>query len=175
MIRSEHKRPDLRRVLIEGLSQMSAAGLIVSSLEQAADKGGDLTSAVYDELFSAHPDFRIHFLRDKDDAIKGEMLSQLIMAILDICDGGQMGVNIIRTISHTHQEFGVDLDSFVTFFPALRDTVRDMLGDFDEETGSAWDLLVARRSIIARLETNAPAIAAFWSDADFPISIITAS
>jgi hemoglobin-like flavoprotein len=142
---------------------MSAAELIMTSLEQAAETGGDLTTAVYDELFSAHPDFRAHFLRDKDDSIKGEMLSQSIMAILDICDGGQMGVNFIRTISHTHREFGVDLDSFVTFFTALRRTVQRVSGGFDPATAAAWNKLIMRLETISRLETTAPAIGAFWS------------
>ena len=153
---------------------MSAAVFIISSLEQAAEAGGDLTLAVYDELFAAHPDFRIHFLRDKNDAIKGEMLSQLIMAILDICDGGQMGINLIRTISHTHREFGVDLDCFVTFFTALQNTVQHVLGGFNAETEAAWNMLVARLEIISRLETTAPAIASFWLDADFPSAVKTA-
>jgi hemoglobin-like flavoprotein len=140
---------------------MSAAVLIVQSLEQAAEAGGDLTDSVYDELFAAHPDFRIHFLRDRDNAIKGEMLSQLIMAILDICDGGDMGVNLIRTISHTHQEFGVDLDSFVTFFSALRVSIEKLLDGFDDDTKAAWDMLVTRLSIISRLKTTDPAIPIF--------------
>jgi hemoglobin-like flavoprotein len=141
---------------------MSAAALIIQSFEQAAEQGGDLTSAVYDELFTAHPDFRVHFLRDRNDAIKGEMLSQSIMAILDICDGGQMGINLIRTISHNHREFGVDLDTFVTFFTALRKTVRQVSGGFDAATESAWDILLSRLETISRLETTAPAMAAFW-------------
>ena len=153
---------------------MSAAAFIISSLEQAAEAGSDFTSAVYNELFSAHPDFRVHFLRDKNDAIKGEMLSQLIMAILDICDGGQMGINLIRTISHTHREFGVDLDSFITFFTALQNTVQHVLGGFNAETEAAWDMLVARLEIISRLETTAPAIGSFWLDANFPSAVKTA-
>lgn len=138
---------------------MPAAVLIVKSLEQAADLGGDLTQAVYHELFREHPDFRAHFLRDKDDAIKGEMLSQLIMAILDICEGGQMGINLIRTLSHNHREFGVDVENFVLFFPTLQKTVQQVLGGFDGATADAWHQLVSHLEMISRLETTAPAAA----------------
>ena len=45
--------------------------LIETTLELAAERGGDLTAAVYRRLFAEYPQMEAQFIRDSNGAVKG--------------------------------------------------------------------------------------------------------
>lgn len=120
------------------------AAEIEASLELLAERCGDPTSLVYDRLFAAQPAMRILFWRDTDDAVKGEMLSQVFAAILDFVGERRYADLMIGNEIVTHAGYDVPPDVFPTFFGLVAQTVEQALGpDWTPAMAQAWrDLLV---------------------------------
>jgi hemoglobin-like flavoprotein len=113
--------------------------LIERSLELVAEHAGDVTPLVYDRLFAEQPDAKALFWRDKNDSIKGEMLSQVFEVILDFVGERQYADHLIQTSATVHTEYGVSPDVFRTFFATVAATIRDQLGDrWTPEIAAAW-------------------------------------
>ena len=104
------------------------AAVIVSSLELAGDRCSDLTPLIYARVFAQFPDMQPLFVRDKTGQVRGEMLARVIEVVLDYIDGNHYASNLIASESITHDGYGVPRDIFPTFFDALSDTVREVLG-----------------------------------------------
>ena len=122
---------------------MTLAETIEASLELAADRGGDLTSAVYQRLFAQSPEMEAHFWRDRDGAIKGEMLARVFEAILDFVGDRRYAHHLIQCEVITHAGYDVPPDVFCTFFPLVAETVREAAGEaWTAQMASAWDRLL---------------------------------
>jgi len=118
--------------------------LIVESLEEAGELGGDLTSRVYRRLFDRHPEMEALFVRDVSGAVKGEMLMKVIEAILDFIGGRAYSAHLIQCEVVTHEGYGVPPDVFGVFFGIVRDTVREVLGPaWTGPMEGAWRRLLA--------------------------------
>src|ERR1700753_2749360 len=105
---------------------------------------GDLTAAVYDRLFAAHPEMERLFWRDTSGAVKGEMLARVVEIILDFTGDNLYAANMIRAEIVTHAGYDVRPDVFRTFFPIVAETVRDARGaDWTETYEVAWRQLLA--------------------------------
>lgn len=122
---------------------MSAA-LIESSLEQAAQRCDDLTPLVYERLFRQQPDMEPLFCMDANGQVRGEMLSQVIRAILDFIGERQYAATLIQSEAMNHAGYDVPPHVFGTFFGVVADTLREVLGaDWTAEIDAAWrELLV---------------------------------
>ena len=120
---------------------------IIESLEQAALACEDPTSLVYQRLFRNNPELEELFVLDRRDEAKGHMLFEVIEAIIDFVGPKYTSEGLIVTEVINHQQIGVPIEVFDTFFATVRDTFREMLGsnwtsDFDE----AWAQLLLELS-----------------------------
>ncbi len=116
---------------------------VETSLELAAERAGDLTALVYARLFAAHPEMEALFWRDKNGAIKGEMLARAFEAILDFVGERKYAEHLIRASVVVHTEYAVPADVFRTFFAIVAATIRDVLGtEWTGEIDAAWTALL---------------------------------
>lgn len=114
------------------------AELIQHSLEQAVANVEDLVPHVYRRFFAVHPEARELFGHDDDDAIKGPMLTKLVMQIVDYAEGHAMP-DLIVSWASDHIAYGVGLHMFPTMFECVRDTLREAAGpDWTDEVDAAW-------------------------------------
>ena len=120
------------------------AAEIEASLERLAERCADPTRLVYDRLFAAHPEMRILFWRDTDDAVKGEMLARVFAAILDFVGERRYADHMIGCEIVTHAGYDVPPQVFATFFGVVAETTRDALGpDWTPAMDAAWRELLA--------------------------------
>ena len=120
------------------------AAAIEATLELVAERCADPTPLVYARLFAAHPQMEVHFWRDTNGAVKGEMLARTFSAILDFVGERRYADHMIGTEMVTHEGYDIPREIFATFFGVIRDTVRDILGpDWSATSELAWaELLV---------------------------------
>ncbi|MDT9694089.1 hypothetical protein Q5762_38330, partial [Streptomyces sp. P9(2023)] len=71
--------------------------LIEASLEEAAERAGDLTPLVYARLFAEQPQMEALFWRDRTGQIRGEMLARVFEAILDFVGERLYAEHLIQT------------------------------------------------------------------------------
>jgi hemoglobin-like flavoprotein len=115
------------------------ASTILSSLEVAAARGGDLTPRVYEVLFAREPQLRELFWRDTDGVIKGEMLMKVIEAILDFIGDRRYAHHLISAEAMNHEGFSVPRTVFATFFGVVFEVVRETCGvDWTDAMAAAW-------------------------------------
>jgi len=120
------------------------AAEIERSLELLAERCPDPTTAVYARLFAEQPAMQAHFWRDKDGAIRGEMLAQVFAAILDFIGERRYADHMIGTEMVTHEGYDVPREMFAAFFRTVAETVREVLGaDFTPAMEQAWRALLA--------------------------------
>jgi hemoglobin-like flavoprotein len=113
---------------------------IHESLERVPD---DLTAAVYERLFAAHPGMKPLFWRDTSGAVRGEMLARVFEIILDFTGDNLYAANMIRAEIVTHAGYDVPPDVFRTFFPVVAAAVREALGDsWTDSYETAWRQLL---------------------------------
>jgi hemoglobin-like flavoprotein len=85
------------------------------------------------------------FVRDKDGGVRGNMLAEAIHAILDFVARDTYGGNLMRVEIVNHENLGVPKEVFGTFFTAMRDAFKDVLGSaWSREFDEAWAGLLAR-------------------------------
>ena len=123
------------------------AELIEESLELAAERCEDLTPLVYARLFREHPEMEANFWRDKNGAIKGEMLARVFEAILDFIGERRYAHHLIQCEVVTHAGYDVPPEVFATFFGTVRATLQEVVG-------GAWrpDIDAAWRELLADLD-----------------------
>jgi len=121
--------------------------LIEESLELAAERSEDLTPLVYARLFREHPEMEANFWRDKNGAIRGEMLARVFEAILDFIGERRYAHHLIQCEVVTHAGYDVPPEVFATFFGTVYETLKEVVG-------KAWrrDIDVARRELLADLD-----------------------
>ena len=123
---------------------MQGAELIEQSLELAAERCEDLTPLVYARLFAEHPQMEALFWRDANGAIKGEMLSRVIEAILDFIGERHYAHHLIQCEVVTHEGYDVPPDVFAVFFGVVAATLREVVGaDWTPQIEAAWRRLLA--------------------------------
>ena len=123
---------------------MDRTALIEQSLELAAERCPDLTPLIYARLFRQQPQMEALFWRDKNGAIKGEMLARVFEAILDFVGERLYAHHLIQCEVVTHAGYDVPPDVFQTFFPVVAETLREVVGeDWTAEMDLAWRGLLA--------------------------------
>ena len=114
------------------------AALINASLEHVAEKVADLTPLVYARYFVRHPEARALFGNDDDDDLKGQMLSKLLLQIMDYAEG-RTDPDIIVSWASDHLAYGVSLSMFPAMFESLEEVLRDAAGAaWTDDTSHAW-------------------------------------
>jgi len=119
----------------------SDANLITRSFEIAAERCEDLTPLVYNRLFADHPEMERLFWRDaKSQAVRGEMLTRVIEAILDFVGERHYSRTLIQCEVVTHAGYDVPPEVFSTFFSYVRQAVRDVVAsDWTPAMNAAWE------------------------------------
>jgi hemoglobin-like flavoprotein len=109
---------------------------IEASLELVAERVGDPAPLIYERLFAAFPETEEQFFRDHDWKIRGEMLAMAFQCLLG---GASYAENPMRAERVNHEGFGIDPAAFVSFFPIVRETCREVLGsEWTEAVDRAW-------------------------------------
>lgn len=117
---------------------------IEASLQLAADTVGDPAPQIYARLFAQHPAMEAEFWRDKNGAIKGEMLSRAFEALLDLAGPRHYAAHMIAGELVTHDNYGIPRDVFADFFPIIAAEIAAACGDgFTPAMAAAWDALLA--------------------------------
>jgi hemoglobin-like flavoprotein len=120
------------------------AALIAQSLETAAERGGDLTAAVYKRLFRDRPELEPLFIMDTNGAVRGEMLSRAFDAILDFIGPRAYAHNLISAEATNHDGYNVPREAFALFFATIRDVVRAACADtWSVDMEASWQRLLA--------------------------------
>lgn len=143
------------------------AAAVEASLMRAADCGGDLTDAVYARLFARHPAMQAEFWRDRNGAIRGEMLARVFDAILDLCGPAAWAPAYLETEAVTHGAYGIPRDIFTDFFAVIGETVAETLGpDWTPAMAAGWAWLdgTARAAMAPAVEDNDARIAALLAE-----------
>ena len=131
---------------------------IVTSLELAADRAGDITPLVYERLFRAHPDAARSFGLDASGLVKGSMLSHALNALLDLVGDRQFAAGFVRAESLSHAGFNISPDLFRAFYPIGAETVREVLGEqWSAEIAAAWHAALSELSALVEPEIAAHA------------------
>ena len=119
------------------------ADLIERSFEIAAERCDDLTPLVYARLFAQQPAMEPLFCLDTHHQVRGEMLSQVIRAMLDFVGQRQYAATLIQTEVMNHAGYDVPPAVFRTFFDVVAETVRDLMAeDWTDEVDAAWRALL---------------------------------
>jgi hemoglobin-like flavoprotein len=143
----------LTRVIEALLNARSMTGdnPIEQSFELAAGLCGDLTPLVYRRLFAIHPEAQGLFRSEGSELVKGSMLALTIEAILDFVGERSGRFRMIECEAVSHDAYGTSRDLFVTFFAAIADTLRDLLGNaWSDEIDEAWRRLLAELDDVVR-------------------------
>ena len=115
------------------------AELIEESLALAAERCADLTPLVYARLFAQQPQLEPLFCMDDNGQVRGEMLSQVIRAILDFIGERKYAATLIQSEAMNHAGYDVSPEVFGTFFGVVADTLREVLGeDWSPPIDEAW-------------------------------------
>ena len=118
--------------------------LIHQSPERVAETHGDPTSFVYKRLFAKHPEMEPLFLLDKDNAAKGNMLTQVFEVFLDRAGDNHYAENLVLAELINHDNLGVPPEVFSSFFSIVLECFEEILGkDLTPDQMNAWRDLVA--------------------------------
>jgi hemoglobin-like flavoprotein len=145
----------------------SPADAVETSLMLASERGGDLTDAVYARLFARYPAMEVEFWRDRNGAIRGEMLARVFAAILDLCGPAAWAPAYLETEAVTHDAYGIPRAIFTDFFTVIGETVRDSLGpDWTPDMAAGWAWLdgVGRTAMAPAVEDNDARIAVLLAE-----------
>lgn len=116
---------------------------VEASLSLVSERCGDLTPFVYDRLFREHPEMKPLFVRDGNDAVKGEMLARVFEIILDFVGENHSAAQMIQCEVVTHAGYDVPPDVFGIFFTIVADTIREQLGQqWTDAFETAWQALL---------------------------------
>jgi hemoglobin-like flavoprotein len=118
--------------------------LISDSLDLVASRCDDPTPLVYARLFAENPEMEPLFIRDTDGSVRGQMLYQVIEAVLDFAGPRAFGANLMKTEIVNHENLGVPREVFSTFFGVTMETFREIAGpEWTPAMDGAWRELLA--------------------------------
>lgn len=107
---------------------MADPAVILDTLEAVAGRRGDPTPDVYARLFATHPELERLFHMDRDGGVRASMMQQGLECILDYVGDRLVAPQIIASSRIHHDGYGVPADRFDSFFRAMRDAFRDIMG-----------------------------------------------
>ncbi len=105
---------------------MDTTAAVIESLERAAEIGGDPTAAVYARYFTVCPESRA-IMGHVDLHMQGRMLTEVLRLMMAVDPAADSAYLRFETTNHTG--YGVEQQMYAPLLTALRDTVRDTLGE----------------------------------------------
>jgi len=128
--------------------------VLIQSMELVATRVGDPVPLIYERLFAANPELRELFMLDTDDAVKGNMLAQLIECLMDLAGDRHFAKGLIQTEVINHNNLGVPPEVFASFVETVVQTFREVLGsEWTEEFEAAWAALAQEFEALLETET----------------------
>lgn len=128
---------------------MTDAAIITETLERVAERRGDPTSDVYARLFDSHPELERLFLLDRDGGVRASMMQQALECIVDYIGDRLVAPQIIASSRSHHDGYSVPRNRFDSFFVAIRDAFRNILGsDWTPEMEREWTAMLAEFAAI---------------------------
>lgn len=122
---------------------MNCSAAVISSLEAVAERGVDPTEAIYHRLFQLHPELERLFEMDDGGAVRGSMVQTAIECVLDHAGPKRTARNVIAAERQHHDGYGVPAERFDDLFIAMRDVIRDLLGeDWTRDMETGWNGLI---------------------------------
>lgn len=116
---------------------------IEASLDAAAERLGDPAGLVYSRLFSLHPEMEAYFWRDRDGAIRGEMLARTFAVVLDLVGENRYGAQTIKNEIITHEGYEIPREIFGLFFGVVAAALRAGLEEaWTPQMDLAWEDLL---------------------------------
>ena len=129
--------------------------IIEDSLVRVAEICGDPRDRVYGRLFDRNPEFEMMFIMDSDGGVRGSMLQQAIECLLDFAGPRVTSPSILASERERHFGYGVPEDHFERFLEALRDTVREVIGEsWTPVLEEAWASLLEDMAAYTRPATK---------------------
>jgi len=111
--------------------------LILQCFETLAEKGTDITAAVYSHYTSSNPEVMMH-IGYIDESMKGRMLEQLYRLLLKEVDQHYLSFEV-----RTHADYGATTPLYGGLLNAVMHTVRALLGkEWTEVVEKAWTFRV---------------------------------
>ena len=120
--------------------------LILDTLEHVANRHGDPTAQIYDNLFAAHPETRDMFVLDTDFGVRRNMMQNTLEIIVDYCaaETGETGFALrLEGNRLNHLGYGVETDMFLEFFSIVAMTLQSLAGDlWTPDHAQAWQQML---------------------------------
>lgn len=122
-------------------ARLDHAALIERSLEGAAERGGDITSLVFERFFALVPQAECLFEQDMHDPQgRGRMLAEMFTILIDQARGEGYVEPTLATIAADHVAYGVEgPELYAAWLEAVGAVVRDLNGPgWSAEMAAAW-------------------------------------
>jgi hemoglobin-like flavoprotein len=130
---------------------MADAEAILDVLSRAVERCRDPAPLVYARLFARFPEMEALFVRDRDGAVRGEMLAKVFETIIDLIENRAYAENMVRCEVVTHAGYGVPPDAFAVFFDVVIDTLKELMGaDWTTRHDQAWTNLSVELTTLSR-------------------------
>jgi len=137
--------------MVEAELALREREILEASLEALAARAGDPTAAVYERLFARYPETEALFVRDRNGAVKGEMLAKVFECALDLAGPNAYAANFIRCEVVNHEGVGVPRELFPRFFEVAVEAFQALMGEaWTPEIDRTWRGLIARMAALAQ-------------------------
>lgn len=123
------------------MTTVDAGNGVLESLERYDAQLGDPTREIYRRFYLAHPEAVEELAFDRP--LEDRMMAGILALLADLADGTHTPAQSLYWISD-HVSWDVDEAMIAGMFVAVRDTMRDGLGDrWTPEAEAAWDEVLA--------------------------------
>lgn len=125
--------------------------LVLSSLEIASEKAGDVAPQVYERYYATCPGSQ-ELMNHVDQYIQGRMMAEVLRLVMT--PEPRTEREYLRFETRSHESYGVRLSMYHDLFTSLRDVVRDALSDdWNNAFESAWERRL--NALLAEIATSA--------------------
>ncbi len=120
---------------------MSQDDPVVASLEDLAERCGDVTGLIQ-ERFAAHAPDSAALMNHMDDYMVGRMMQDVLLLLMTAPDDVDRHYLSFEVASH--RAYGVTAEMFPPLFRAVREIVQERLGDrWNPALEEAWNTRIA--------------------------------
>ena len=104
----------------------ASADTIIETMEQVAERGGDITSNVIDRYFERCADSKA-LMDHMDKYMLGRMVDQVLLLLME-ADESELE-SYLRFETASHRSYGVEQHMYQSLMAAVRDVIIKILGD----------------------------------------------
>jgi hypothetical protein len=128
--------------------------LVLKTFEQAAERGDDITADIYRRYYQRCPQAQA-LMSHVDPYMQGRMMEEVLNLLMT--EPGELPDGYLAFETANHASYGVLLAMYPDLLLAVRETVRDAVGDdWNDACDRAWDQRTA--ALLAHIAAAAPSI-----------------